>query len=278
MRSISRVCDVSINTVTRELVMAGGACADFHNATVRNIRAKRIQCDEIWSFCYAKASNVAGAKNAPYRAGDVWTWTALDADSKLIVSWLVGGRDAEYAREFIQDLHDRLANRVQLTTDGHGAYLTAVDDAFGLDVDYSMLVKLYGETPEAEKRYSPAECIGTKKKTIVGKPDKKHISTSFVERQNLTMRMSMRRFTRLTNGFSKKIDNHLNALALYFVNYNFCRIHKSLRVTPAMAAGLTDELMMMEHIVKLTDAYELKVAERIKRLNAKVADTDENSN
>lgn len=274
MRSISRVCDVSINTVTRELVMAGSACADFHNATVRNVKAKRIQCDEIWSFCYAKNANVATAAKAPDVAGDVWTWTALDADSKLIVAWLVGGRDAAYAQEFIQDLHDRLATRVQLTTDGHGAYLTAVDKAFGLDVDYSMLVKLYGETPEAEKRYSPAQCIGAKKKKIVGKPDAKHVSTSFVERQNLTMRMSMRRFTRLTNGFSKKIDNHLNALALYFVNYNFCRLHKSLRVTPAMAAGLTDELMTMEHIVKLTDAYELKVVDRIKRLNAKVADTD----
>lgn len=274
MRSVSRVCDVSINTVTRELVMAGGACADFHNATVRNVKAKRIQCDEIWSFCYAKNANVAAATKAPDGAGDVWTWTALDADSKLIVAWLVGGRDAAYAQEFIQDLHDRLANRVQLTTDGHGAYLTAVDKAFGLDVDYSMLVKLYGEAPEAEKRYSPAQCIGAKKKKIVGKPDAKHVSTSYVERQNLTMRMSMRRFTRLTNGFSKKIDNHLNALALYFVNYNFCRIHKSLRVTPAMAAGLTDELLTMEHIVKLTDAYELKVVDRIKRLNAKVANTD----
>lgn len=273
MRAISRVVGVSINTVTRELVMAGQACAEFHETMVRKLRSQRIQCDEIWSFAYAKAAKVADAKAAPDGAGDVWTWTALDADSKLIVSWLVGSRDAECARDFMKDLESRLANRVQLTTDGHGAYLTAVDKAFGTEIDYSMLVKLYGAAPEGgERRYSPAECVGTRKKKVVGKPDPKHVSTSFVERQNLTMRMSMRRFTRLTNAFSKKLANHGHALALYFVTYNWTRIHKSLRVSPAMAAGLTDRLYDMEYIVKLTDQYEAKDANRIRHMMAKIAE------
>lgn len=253
MRSISRVCDVSINTVTKLLVDAGEACAAFHDEKVRGVTSKRVQCDEIWSFCYAKANNVPAAKAAPEGSGDVWTWTGLDVDTKLMVSWLVGGRDADYATEFFNDLKNRLANRVQLTTDGHAAYLTAVEDS-DFDVDYAMLVKTYGKAPDGERRYSPPVCTGAKKHKIMGDPDPAHISTSFVERQNLTMRMSMRRFTRLTNAHSKKIANHCNALALYFVFYNFCRIHSTLRVSPAMAAGLTATLHDMEWIVGLIDA------------------------
>jgi len=255
MRSISRVADVSINTVSKLLVDAGNACIAIHNEMVQGVEASRVQCDEIWSFCYAKQKNVAKAKDAPDGAGDVWTWTALDADTKLIVSYLVGGRDAEYAMEFMDDLRSRLANRVQLTTDGHRAYLEAVEGAFGADVDYAQLVKIYGAAPEAFKgRYSPAECIGARKRAVEGRPDIDHVSTSHVERQNLTMRMSMRRFTRLTNAFSKKLENHIHALALYFAFYNFCRIHKSLRVTPAMAAGITDRLWTLEDIVAKIDA------------------------
>lgn len=257
MRSISRVCNVSINTVTKLLEDAGEACARFHYDTVRGVKAKKVQCDEIWSFCYSKDKNVPTAKAAPADAGNVWTWTAIDADSKLILSYMVGGRDGETANFFIQDLKDRIDGRVQLTTDGYKAYLEAVAASFHDDgVDYAMLVKLYGEPSGGsdERRYSPAECTGAKKTRITGSPDEKHISTSYVERQNLTMRMSMRRFTRLTNAFSKKLDNHIHALSLYFVFYNFCRIHKSLRTTPAMAAGLTDKLMGFEDIVGLVDA------------------------
>jgi len=251
MRSISRVADVSINTVSKLLAEAGEACITIHDETVRNVKARRVQCDEIWSFCYAKAKNVPTAKAAPEEAGDVWTWTALDADTKLIVSWLVGGRDAGYALDLMDDLRSRLANRVQLTTDGHGPYLQAVEEAFGADIDYAMLVKLYGDSADKspERRYSPQVCLGARKRVIEGRPDKKHISTSHVERQNLTMRMSMRRFTRLTNAFSKKLDNHVHAIALYFAFYNFCRIHKTLRVSPAMAAGITDRLWSFEDII-----------------------------
>ncbi len=254
MRSISRVVGVSINTATKLLIEAGEACAAYHDKTVRAVEARRVQCDEIWSFCYAKQKNVATAKAAPQDAGNVWTWTALDADSKMIISYLVGGRDSEYAIEFMDDVAKLLANRVQMTTDGHHAYLDAVEGAFGGDIDYAQLIKIYGSAPDSKKgRYSPAECNGAKKRAVEGEPVYEDINTSFVERQNLTMRMSMRRFTRLTNAFSKKIDNHIHMLSLYFVNYNFCRIHKSLKVTPAMAAGVSDTLYDMEWIVGLID-------------------------
>ena len=276
MRSISRTVGVSINTVTKLLVDAGVACAEFHDKTVRNVESRRVQCDGIWSFCYAKQKNVATAIDAPDAAGDVWTWTALDPDSKLIISYLVGGRDSGYALEFLDDVKSRLANRVQLTTDGHRAYLEAIEDAFGCDVDYAQLVKLYGSAPDQEHRYSPPRCNGARRRTITGNPDSKYVSTSHVERHNLTMRMSMRRFTRLTNAFSKKIDNHIHMLSLYFVHYNFCRIHKTLKVTPAMAASLSDTLHDMEWIVGLIDARAPKPGPR--GLYKKCAKKSENSN
>ncbi|MGD2118228.1 MAG: IS1 family transposase [Chromatiales bacterium] len=255
MRSISRVADISINTVTKLLVDAGNACAKYHDEHVRDVKAARIQCDEIWSFVYAKKKNISTAKSAPDGAGDAWTWTAIDSDSKLIISYLVGGRDSDYAIEFMDDVRNRLANRVQMTTDGHKAYLEAIEGAFGGDVDYAQLVKLYGASPETSKgRYSPAQCTGAIKKTVSGRPAYDDISTSHAERQNLTMRMCMRRFTRLTNGFSKKLENHIHMLSLYFVYYNFCRIHKSLKVTPAMEAGLSDTAYDMEWIIGLIDA------------------------
>jgi len=254
MRSISRVCDVSINTVAKMLADAGKVCMAFHDEKVRGVTAKRVQVDEIWSFTYAKAKNVAAAKAAPNGAGDTWTWTAIDADTKLIAAWFVGGRDAECANAFINDLASRLANRVQLTSDGHSAYLQAVEGAFGADVDYAQLVKIFGAAPEtARGRYSPAECTGIKKTWVEGEPDEKHISTSYVERSNLTMRMHNRRFTRLTNAFSKRFESHVHMVALYTVFYNWTRIHKTLRVTPAMAAGLTDRVWDMANIVALMD-------------------------
>ena len=254
MRSISRVVGCSINTVTKLLVDAGEACLDFHDETVRGLKSERVECDEIWSFCYAKQKNAEGS-DMPDFAGDVWTWTSIDADSKLICNWFVGGRDAEFANHFMQDLAARLNNRVQMTTDGHKVYLNAINDAFGNDIDYAQLVKLYGNQPQGKTtRYSPAECTGIKKKVRKGAPDEAKISTAYVERQNLTMRMSMRRFTRLTNAFSKKFDNHCHALALYFVFYNFCRKHKTLGTTPAAAAGLTDQQRDMAWIVGLIDA------------------------
>lgn len=253
MRSISRVVGVSINTVTKMLVDAGNACADYHAQHVRGLKSQRIQCDEIWSFCYSKAKNTPEAKKAE-GAGDCWTWTALDADSKMIVSYLVGNRDAQCALALMDDLRSRLENRVQLTTDGHKAYLQAVEEAFGNDVDYAMLVKIYGETIEGKKRYSPAECVGARKDKITGNPDPCCVSTSYIERQNLNMRMGMRRFTRLTNAFTKKIDNHGHALALYFMYYNFVRVHKSLRVSPAMAAGIETRLWEMTDLAALVDA------------------------
>ncbi|MGX5799661.1 IS1 family transposase [Bradyrhizobium sp. Arg314] len=257
IRAITRVMGMSKNTVAKLLSDAGAVCAAYQDEALRNLTSKRIQVDEIWSFTYAKEKNVRAAKAAPEWAGDTWTWTAIDADTKLVMSWLVGGRDSEYAMAFIDDLSRRLANRVQLTSDGHRAYLEAVEGAFGGDVDYAMLVKIYGTSPDSAKgRYSPAECTGARKETVEGNPDPKHVSTSFAERQNLTMRMHMRRFTRLTNGFSKKVEAHANAVALHFMYYNFVRIHKTLRVTPAMAAGVTDKLWEIADIVALIEAKE----------------------
>lgn len=255
MRSISRVVDVSINTVSKLLVDAGVACAAFHDANVKGVSAKRVQCDEIWSFTYAKAKNVPSAKAAPAGAGDTWTWTAMAAESKMIVSWHVGGRDAYAANLLMRDVAERLVSRVQLTTDGHKAYLDAVERAFGNDIDYAMLVKHYGPAPEGpQRRYSPADCVGATKETITGNPDQRHVSTSYVERQNLTMRMQMRRFTRLTNGFSKKFENHAHMVALYTVWYNFVRTHKAHKLSPAMAAGVTDKLWSMEELAGMIDA------------------------
>lgn len=254
MRAISRVADVSINTVAKLLMEAGEVAADFHAVTVRNVNSKRVQADEIWSFCGAKQRNVT-EKNQAH--GDVWTWTALDADSKLILTWFAGDRSVPSAEAFLSDLADRLAGRIQLTTDGHSSYGTAVGMTF-LDngVDYAQLIKKYGAAPDKgpERKYSPGVCLGAEKRPMRGNPDDAHISTSFVERQNLTMRMSMRRFTRLTNAFSKKIDSHCAALALYFFHYNFCRIHKTLRTSPAQAAGITDELLSMESLCAIMDA------------------------
>lgn len=266
MRSISRVADVSINTVSKLLVDAGRFCADLHDREVRNVKSKRVQCDEIWSFVGAKAKNVAGMKQPVDGAGDVWIWTALDSDSKLIVSWLVGGRDGEYALAFMDDVKDRLANRVQLTTDGHRAYLNAVEDAFGADIDYAMLVKMYGE-PEGKKsspecRYRPAVCTGAVKTRVEDNPDPAHVSTSHIERANLTMRMANRRFTRLTNAFSKKFENHVHMVALYTVWYNFIRVHKTLRMSPAMAAGVADKLWSMSDLVAMMDAVAPKPGPR----------------
>lgn len=255
MRAIERVTGASLNTVSKLLIDAGKACAAYHDEHVRNVRATRIQCDEIWAFCYSKQKNVATAKAAPEGAGDVWTWTALEASHKMIVSYLVGGRDGEYALDLMDDLRSRLASRVQLTTDGHKAYLNAVEEAFGDDIDYAQLVKLYGEAPEAFKgRYSPAECTGAKKQRITGNPDRDHVSTSYVERSNLTIRMHMRRFTRLTNAHSKKLDNHAYAVALHVMFYNFVRMHSTLRMSPAMAAGVADRLWSMSDIIALVDA------------------------
>lgn len=257
IRAITRTTGASKNTVAKLLIDAGKACAAYHDANVRDVKAARVQVDEIWSFTYAKQKNVATAKAAPDHAGDTWTWTAIDADSKLIVSYLVGGRDAEYAMWFMDDLASRLASRVQLTSDGHKAYLEAVEGAFGCDVDYAQLVKMYGNVGSTDnRRYSPAECTGIKKTRVEGSPDLAHVSTSYVERSNLTMRMHMRRFTRLTNAFSKKVENHAHAVALHMMYYNFVRVHKTLRVTPAMEAGVTDRLWEIADIAKLVEDAE----------------------
>jgi IS1 family transposase len=257
LRSISRIADVSINTVTKLLIDAGTVAAAYHDQNVRGLQTKRMQCDEIWSFCYSKQANVEAAKAAPDYAGDVWTWTALDAESKMIVSWHVGGRTAEDALYLMEDVNARVRTRMQLTTDGLAAYISAVENTLGADVDYAQLVKHYGSDgggKSPEKRYSPAVCLGASKSPVQGTPDKKYISTSYVERQNLNMRMGMRRFTRLTNAFSKKIENHCHSLALYFLYYNFVRIHKTLKTSPAMAAGVSDRLWDMTDIVALIDA------------------------
>lgn len=253
LRAASRLADVSINTVTKLLVDTGKACSDYQDQALRDLPCKQLQLDEIWSFVYAKARNVPEAKNAPEFAGDVWTWTAIDAETKLIPSWMVGDRSGATARIFVADLASRLKHRVQITTDSNTAYLRAIDEAFGIDVDYAILDKVYAPQPEGQKRYSPPVCVGSKPTPVMGRPDPKHVSTSFAERQNLTMRMSMRRFTRLTNAFSKKVENHAHAVALHFMFYNFGRIHKTLRITPAMAAGVSDHVWSLEEIAQLVN-------------------------
>jgi IS1 family transposase len=264
IRAIERTTGVTKQTVTCLLNDAGKALGELQDRMFRDLQTRRVQVDEIWSFTYAKQKNVADAKAAPDWAGDTWTWTAIDADSKLVMSWLVGGRDAGCAYAFIEDVYGRLANRVQLTSDGHNAYTNAVRDIFGIDVDYAQLVKLYGEAGGAgdERRYSPAVCTGARKTRIEGRPDPRHVSTSYVERQNLTMRMHMRRFTRLTNGFSKKVENHANAVALHFAYYNLVKVHKTLRMTPAMAAGVTDRLWEMADLVAVVEAADINPGKR----------------
>jgi IS1 family transposase len=259
IRSVTRLTGASKNTVIKLLIDAGKACMAFHDTNVRDVKAKRVQVDEIWAFVAAKQKNVPAMKQPVDGAGDVWTWTALDADSKMILSYFVGGRDGECAMWFVDDLRSRLAGRIQLTSDGHKAYLEAVEGAFGGDIDYAILHKVYGSSPESMKgKYSPAECVGTQKHRIEGEPDLKHVSTSYVERSNLTMRMHMRRFTRLTNGFSKKVENHAYAVALHMMYYNFVKLHSKLRTSPAMAAGVSSRLWEIGDIVALVEAEEAK--------------------
>jgi IS1 family transposase len=267
IRAISRMTGVSQNTIFKLLADLGDACTEFQDKAFRNLNCKRIQCDEIWSFIGAKAKTATDEQRIEKGYGDVWTWVALDADTKLVPCWAVGKRDSLAAYEFITDLAGRLANRVQLTTDGHRPYLEAVEAAFGSEIDYAMLIKVYGK-PQDEIRYSPAECVGCEIKWVAGRPDEKHISTSYVERQNLTMRMSMRRFTRLTNGFSKKVENHMHAIALHYMYYNFVRVHKSLRCTPAMAAGVTTRLWEISDIIALLPKPESKERGPYKKRNS----------
>lgn len=252
LRAASRLADCSINTVTKLLVDVGMACAEYQDKTLTKLPCQRLQCDEIWSFVGAKQKHVPAERQGEFGIGDVWTWTAIDADTKLIASWMVGNRGAEAAQMFMRDVASRLANRVQLTTDGHRMYVEAVERAFAGDIDYAMLVKHYGEGPQGpDRKYSPVEFVAAEKRRITGNPDKAHVSTSYVERQNLTMRMSCRRFTRLTNAFSKKVENHAHAVALHFMYYNFGRIHKTLRVTPAMEAGIADHVWSLQEIAAL---------------------------
>lgn len=260
INATSRMTGVAKNTILKLLADLGTACANYQDATFRNLNCKRLQADEIWSFCHAKAKNVPEEKRGVLGFGDVWTWVAIDAETKLVPCWHIGRRDGRAAYEFITDLASRLAHRVQLTTDGHKPYLEAVEAAFGSDIDYAMLVKIYGK-PQEEVRYSPAECLGCQVFEVAGTPDPAHVSTSYVERQNLTMRMSMRRFTRLTNGFSKKLDNHRHAVALHYMYYNFARIHKTLRCSPAMAAGVSQKLWEISDIVALLDSEFAKSSE-----------------
>jgi IS1 family transposase len=259
VRATSRITGAEKRTILNLLEDVGEACAEYQDRVFRNLPCKRLQCDEIWSFVYAKDRNVPQELRGKAGIGSVWTWTAIDADTKLVPCWFIGGRDAGAAYEFMTDLADRLASRVQLTTDGHAAYLSAVPSAFGNDIDYAQLVKKYGQDPnEDERRYSPAVVLGVEAHRVSGFPDRKHISTSYVERQNLTMRMGMRRFTRLTNGFSKKLENHMAHVALHFMHYNFCRVHQTLRVTPAMQAGVADHIWTLDEVVAL-----LPEAERV---------------
>jgi len=253
INATSRINKVSKNTVLKLLRDVGKACSEYQDKVFRNLPCKRLECDEIWSFCYAKKKNVPKQYKNKFGYGNVWTWTAIDAETKLVPSWLVGDRDANTAYKFMKDLASRLRGKVQLTTDGYKPYLDAVEHAFGIDVDYSILIKIYGKDIEGDKKYSPPKIIDTNSKAIIGNPNPKHVSTSYVERNNLTMRMSMRRFTRLTNAHSKKIENHIYAISLHFMYYNFCKIHQTLRVSPAMEAGLTDRLWDIEDIINLLD-------------------------
>ncbi len=252
IRATCRMTGAAKGTVLKLLGDLGKACEAYHSERVRNVRSRRIQCDEVWSFCYAKQKNVSEEQMLK-GAGDVWTWTAIDADSKLCLSYLVGQRGASWAMSFMEDVASRLSTRVQITTDGHRVYADAIEGAFGMDVDYAMLIKLYGND-SFDTRYSPGQCIGIRTGVLSGNPDPKYISTSFVERQNLTMRMSMRRFTRLTNAFSKKLENLEAAVALHFMHYNFCRVHQTLRVTPAMEAGLANHVWTIEEMVGLMES------------------------
>jgi IS1 family transposase len=259
IRAIVRTTGASKNTVVKLLEDAGQAFSEFQDQMLRGLKSQRVQVDEIWSFIYCKDKNVNRAKSAPPHAGDVWTWVAIDADTKLIPSWFVGDRSGESARPFLLDLHDRLATRVQLTSDGHRAYLDTVSDAFANEVDFAQLVKVYSTPavePEASRRYSPTECIGCKRNVVMGDPDPDHVSTSYAERSNLSIRMGLRRFTRLTNAFSKKVKNHVHGLSIYFMHYNFVRIHQTLRVTPAMAAGVTNRLWELNDMVRVLEAWE----------------------
>lgn len=260
IRATARMTNVSKPTILKLLADLGAVCSAFQDATVRCVRARRVQVDEIWQFVYAKAKNVPEDKRGTFGFGDVWTWVALDADSKMILSWRVGPRDLATAYDLMHDLSERIVNRVQLTTDGFKVYMEAVESAFMGDIDYAMLQKVYGSDPAAEKRYSPAKIVSMSTEVITGTPNPKHISTSYVERQNLTMRMSIRRFTRLTNAFSKKLENHAAAVALHYMHYNFCRVHQTLRVTPAMQAGLTTRVWDIAEIVALLDADTAKAA------------------
>ena len=272
MRAVARIVDVSFNTVAKALIDAGTVCAEMHDEMVQGVKASRVQCDEIWAFNYCKERSVATAKSAPADAGDIWTWTAIDADNKLIVSYLVGDRSGQAAIELMDDLRSRLVNRVQLSTDGHRAYLEAVEGAFGGDVDYAQIIKMYGATPTAPGRYSPAECTGIKKVRVEGDPDIKHVSTSFVEVHNKTMRMHMRRFTRLTNGHSKKVANHAHMVALYTMFYNFIRTHGKLRMSPAMAAGIATTFLSFEDVIARIDAAQApKVRGPYKKRQAEIS-------
>lgn len=251
VNATSRMTGVAKHTILKLLKDLGCAAASYHDLHVRNLLVRRVQCDEIWAFVYGKDKNLS-IEQVKAGAGSVWTWTAIDADTKLIISYTLGDRGAETAQAFMQDVASRISNRIQLTTDGHRVYAEAVEDAFGSEIDYAMLVKIYGASNDnPESRYSPATCIGCRTGILAGNPDPDHISTSFVERSNLSMRMGMRRFTRLTNGFSKKLENHGHAVALYFMHYNFCRVHKTLRVTPAMEAGIADHVWTVEEMLNL---------------------------
>ncbi len=254
MQATSRIADVACNSVVKLLAEAGEACSEYQDRAFRNLRCRKLQLDEIWSFIHCKQRNVESAKAAPPEAGDIWTWMAIDADTKLVPSWFVGSRGGDDAKTFVDDLASRLANRVQLTTDGHKAYLDAIEDAFGNDIDYAMLIKTYGETPHPAGRYSPGQVVGSEPRRVTGRPDPKHIGTSYVETQSLTIRMSNRKFTRLTNAFSRKAENHAHSIALHYMHYNFVRIHKTLRCSPAMAAGVSSKLWNMADIIAMMDA------------------------